>query len=164
MCPLCRKTHEAKDQEESFPLNTDILIEIQKQQVCEKHGKKLDYCCFEGERRIPVCTGCLETDHVGHDFIEIKQFKEQVKKSMLENLDIIDKNLIASEERISGLKKSAHNQFMIGINYWVERMSRNIQRQSMKNFQQFVLHEGMCTKSERLYIMIRVMKEILKHL
>ena len=126
VCPICRETHEAEDEEKSFPLNTDILVEVQRQKVCEKHGKKLDYYCFEGKRRIPVCTKCLETDHKGHDFKEVKQFKEQEKKEILEYLDNCLKNVMAREERISGAKNFYYKEFMRGIRNtsWANEMFR----------------------------------------
>ena len=116
VCPLCRETHEAKDQEKSFPLNTDILIEVQRQKVCEKHGKKLDYYCFEGESRIPVFTECLETEHKGHDFIEIKQFNEQKKKEMLEYVANMEKNAIEYEERISSVSDGIIHK----LSHWID--------------------------------------------
>ena len=85
----------------------DILTKVQ---LCEKHGKKLDYYCFEGERRTPVCTQCLETDYKGHDFKEIKQIKEQ-EKEVWEKLDNWEMNVNIEGDNHYFLKDYALQKF-----------------------------------------------------
>ena len=116
-CPECRTIHEAENEEKSFQQNKDVLSHIRSMKTygekrvsygkCDDHGEDLDYCCFEGERRIPICVGCKHTTHKGHDFKSIQQIKELEKMDTLKKLKNFEMNMKVNIERLSNAKEYA---------------------------------------------------------
>ena len=65
-----------------------------------------------------MCAECLETEHKGHDFIEIKQFNEQKKKEMLEYVANMEKNAIEYKERILSVSEVIFHKLI----HWIHEV------------------------------------------
>ena len=112
-CPECRKKHEAKKEEKSFPQNKYILAQIKRKpskqpttiefEKCEEHGKELSLYCKEPDCGKIICRLCLGKHHKRHNVIAIE---EQRKDVLMRDLARIDLNLGTKVEMISEAKKN----------------------------------------------------------
>ena len=117
-CPVCRVMHEAENEEQSFQQNKDVLAHIRSigekriaNGKCNDHGEDLDYYCFKGEKRIPICVVCKHTTHKGHDFKGIKETKQQEQKNVLKKLDNIILNIEENVKRMPRYMDIADKHF-----------------------------------------------------
>ena len=112
-CPECRKKHEAKNEEKSFPQNKYILTQIKRKstqeqpkahefQKCEEHGKELNLFCLDQKCNKPICRTCLKKEHKKH---EITDIEDQDKEALMKEVMEIKMNLEAKVKIISTVKK-----------------------------------------------------------
>ena len=117
-CPECRKKHEAKSEEKSFPQNKYLLNQIKKKpnaqpsrpsqfETCERHGEELNLFCTESRCRKAICRLCLRKQHRGHVAFPIEDHERDV---LMQELETINKNLATKVEMISAAKKNIEHR------------------------------------------------------
>ena len=113
-CPECRKKHEAKSEEKSFPQNKYLLNQIRKKsnelpstpsqfETCEQHGEESNLFCTETKCRRAICRLCLRKQHKGHIAFPIEDHEKDI---LIQNLEKIKKNLATKVEMISAAQKN----------------------------------------------------------
>ena len=122
-CPECRRKHEARNEEKSFPQNKYLVIQIRnkpevqqkepKPEVvpkCEEHGKELVLYCREEGCKVPVCPLCV-ANHLKHEIMDIETgMKEEIKEKMrygfLEEVARVSADLEDRLKQVSAVKES----------------------------------------------------------
>ena len=121
-CPECRRKHEAKNEEKSFPQNKYLVTQIRnkpevqeepKPEVvpkCEEHGKELVLYCREEECKVPVCPLCV-ANHLKHEIMDIEtgmkeELKEKMRHCFLNEVAQVTTDLEDRLKQVSALKES----------------------------------------------------------
>ena len=122
-CPECRRKHEAKNEEKSFPQNKYLLTQIRykpkvpekepKPEVvpkCEEHGKELVLYCREEGCKIAVCPLCV-ANHLKHEIMDIEtgmkeEIKEEMRYGFLKEVARVSTDLEDRLKQVSALKAS----------------------------------------------------------
>ena len=127
-CPECRKKHEAREEEKSFPQNKYLLTQMKRKslniqptilefQKCVDHGKELNLFCRTSGCNKPICRICLRKQHKEHDVIDIE---EQEKGVLMKELKKILSNLGAKLNILSVAKRDIQEK----ANAAVEQMKK----------------------------------------
>ena len=120
-CPECRRKHEAKNEEKSFPQNKYLVTQIRKkpeaqeeeQEVvpkCEEHGKELVLYCREEGCKVPVCPLCV-TNHLKHEIMDIDagikaEMKGKANDGFMKEVSQVSCDLEVRLKKVSALKES----------------------------------------------------------
>ena len=116
-CPECRKKHEAKNKEESFPQNKYMVMLIKRKsseelmppefQKCEDHGKELNMFCLEPQCNKPICRTCLRTQHKRHDVTEMEEMQKEILMKKVADVQV---NLEAKMKMYCEVNKNIDNK------------------------------------------------------
>ena len=122
-CPECRRKHEAKNEEKSFPQNKYLVTQIRnkpevqeeepKPEVvpkCEEHGKELVLYCREEGCKVPVCPLCV-ANHLKHEIMDIEtgmeeEIKEKMRYGFIEEVARVSTDLEHRLKQVCALKES----------------------------------------------------------
>ena len=122
-CPECRRKHEVKNEERSFPQNKYLVMQIRnKPEVqekepkpedvpkCEEHGKELVLYCREEGCKVPVCPLCI-ANHLKHEIMDIEtgmkeEIKEKMRHDFIEEVARVSTDLEDRLKQVSALKES----------------------------------------------------------
>ena len=115
-CPQCRKKYEAKNEENSFPQNKYILVQMKgrspklhyhQPETCREHGKDLNMFCTEPGCQIIICLLCCSRDHKKHEVIDAEEKMNEVMDTHQENMKAVAHNLRRKMRIITVAKEDA---------------------------------------------------------
>ena len=154
-CPECRQKHRATSKEKSFPQNKYILVNIKRKpsskeeqgasskrpevDLCEKHNRQRSPFCIEADCQKLICHLCLKDEHRNHEFEEAQEILEEKRNMLVENVELLRKNLLVNKEKLLKAKEDAEKNTA----YCIEKIAKAKDEQ-MKMMTQ--LHDQMIAK------------------
>ena len=120
-CPECRKEHEAKNEEKSFPHNKYILVQMKRRapklqkdhsqpEKCIEHGKELNIFCKEPGCQKIICLGCLSRGHNKHEVIDVEERKKELTDILQKNIKAVTDNLERKIRKLTIAKQEVANE------------------------------------------------------
>ena len=123
-CPECRKKYEAKNEENSFPQNKYILVQMKERspkphhtqpETCRQHGKDLNIFCTEPGCQMIICLLCFSREHIKHKVIDAEEKMDEVIDTLQENMKAVAYNLRRKMRIITVAKEDATTKIVTNL-------------------------------------------------
>ena len=148
-CPECRKKHEAKKEEKSFPQNKYILVQMKRRtpklqsdqspiEKCKEHGKELNIFCKEPGCQRVICLSCLSQGHKKHEVVEIEERRKEAIDILQINIKAVTDNL---ERKIRNITKAKEDV--------AEIFEKNLKELKMKKAEMMKQYDAMIKETEK---------------
>ena len=147
-CPECRKKHEAKKEEKTFPQNKYILVQMKRitpklqrdqsaTEKCREHGKELNIFCKEPGCQRVICVSCLSQGHKKHEVVDIEDTKKEAMDILHKNIKTVSDNLARKMQGITDAKQGA-----------AKKIEKNLNELKKKKKEMIKQYDQMIKKSE----------------